>query len=247
VRLLGWPGGDFAAVRAGSPGAAAALEADSTAALHEAAQLVDGRLDVMESNLRALVEPHVGWSYSHGSLLAALALAHGGLAEARLAGTLPLGKVVPLGSHPLLDPLWSTESTRIVHHAAETTRVSKVAALARRPDVLATLRVCDRLGELGNCGICDKCVRTMLALELAGAQAPFDVALSRRRIRRLGVAKPIERAFGEELLNAFASAQRLDLAHALQLAFVGDLSNRAIRRLAALPADWLHRLRSRAG
>jgi hypothetical protein len=232
VRLLGWTGGESSVMYEGSADRAAANRAESEAALREAATVAGARLDLMESNLPELVNPHVRWSYTHGGLLAAVALAHGGLAEARVGSTLPLGKLVPLGSHPLLDSLWSTEGTRIVHHAAETARTQKLVALSARPDVLATLRVCESSPPRRNCGTCDKCVRTMLGLELAGAPpvAPFDAPLSPRRVRRMAVSPSLNRHFGEETLDALNRARRHDLGDQLQIAFATDLARRAARR-----------------
>jgi hypothetical protein len=232
VRLLGWTAGESSVMFQRVARRAAANKAESTAALREAAAVVGTRLDLMDSNLPGLVNPHVRWSYTHGGLLAAVALAHGGLAEARVGSTLPLGKLVPLGSHPLLDPLWSTEGTRIVHHAAETSRTEKLMALSARPDVLATLKVCDSSPPRHNCGTCDKCVRTMLGLELVGAPpvAPFDTPLSSQRVRRMAVSPSLNRNFGEETLDALYLARRHDLADQLQIAFATDLARRATRR-----------------
>ena len=33
----------------------------------------------------------------------------------------------PLGSHPLLDPLWSSEDVELVHDGCEATRLDKLA------------------------------------------------------------------------------------------------------------------------
>ena len=264
LRLLGWTGADLESPEHDTP----QRELAAGEALTEAAGLVPAEVDLMQSNLRRLVEPHVAWEWTHGGLLAALALAHGGLAEARIAGTLPFGRLTSLGSHPLLDPLWSTETMRVVHHAPEVTRVEKIAVLAERPDVLGTLKVCDELDDpRRNCGRCGKCTRTMVGLEIAGVlgEAPFEGPLTQRGVARIPVAASIEREFGYELLRALSAARRRDLSDPLQMAFAADLARRAwrrawvvargrlwrgihrLRRLAALPADWWHRLRSRAG
>jgi hypothetical protein len=237
VRLLGWPGADLPVYETGE------YEAESAVELRDAAAVAGARLDLVESNARRIVNPHVHWSDCHGGLLAAVALAHGGLAEARVAGTLPLGNLVALGSHPLLDPLWSTEATRVVHHTPETTRVDKIAALGPRPGVLARLRVCDHTRPTGNCGRCGKCVRTMIGLELCGlsGSAPFDETLTPGRIRRLSVRTSVERAFGEELLEAAGRQGRSDLSEPLQLAFAADQAQRARRRASVVARRWLRR------
>jgi hypothetical protein len=104
----------------------------------------------------------------HGAALAAIALAlapnHG---LVYIASTYSYADLHPWGSHPLLDPLWSTEAVQIVHDGGET-RVDKLRLLVQYPDVLARVRVCwENLGNY-NCGLCEKCVRTMLGLRALG-------------------------------------------------------------------------------
>lgn len=72
-------------------------------------------------------------------------------------------------SHPFVDPLWSTENVDIVHSGGEATRAQKIAHLSRSPVALAHLRVCwqNRAGTY-NCCRCEKCLRTMVELELCG-------------------------------------------------------------------------------
>jgi hypothetical protein len=77
------------------------------------------------------------------------------------------------GSHPLTDPLWSTESLEVFHAGAEATRPEKVALIASNDVAMRRLRVCHpRAGETGrslNCGRCSKCLRTMINLRVVGA------------------------------------------------------------------------------
>ena len=77
------------------------------------------------------------------------------------------------GSHPLIDPLWSTESLEVFHAGAEATRPMKVARIAGDDVAMRRLRVCHpRAGETGrslNCGQCSKCLRTMINLRVVEA------------------------------------------------------------------------------
>ena len=68
-----------------------------------------------------------------------------------------------LGSHPALDPLWSTETLEFVHDGCEATRIEKVALIAEPDVALKFLRVCgeDHNGAY-NCGWCEKCIRTKI-------------------------------------------------------------------------------------
>jgi hypothetical protein len=78
--------------------------------------------------------------------------------------------LLPQGTHPLLDPLWSTSSVEFVHDGAEVPRAEKVVSIARNPDARKLLRVCwiDPQAEMLNCCRCEKCLRTMVALSAVG-------------------------------------------------------------------------------
>lgn len=124
----------------------------------------------VESNIRNLIEPVLIWDYTHGGCLAALGLSlRKNLNNIFIPSSLAYGQLLPWGSHPEMDPLWSTESVTFCHDGAETKRVDKVKHIAQNPLVLKHLRVCyinakDRF----NCGTCDKCLRTMINLRIAG-------------------------------------------------------------------------------
>jgi hypothetical protein len=127
-------------------------------------------LVIVETNVRSFSDPRVGWDFYHGAALASMGLLLGGLFDTVvIPSTHDYGELVPWGSHPLLDPLWSTETVRFVHDGCEASRTEKVRHVAASPLALATLRVCwPDWGEEYNCGRCEKCIRTMLALHLAG-------------------------------------------------------------------------------
>src|SRR5207302_11088078 len=78
--------------------------------------------------------------------------------------------VRPWGAHPLVDPRWSTEAVDVVHDGCEANRIEKIRRqIASSPLALQSLRVCWRGDSASyNCGECPKCLRTMLALHLAG-------------------------------------------------------------------------------
>ncbi len=74
-----------------------------------------------------------------------------------------------LGMHPNLTPLCSSAAVRFVHHAEETLRFEKAAAIAEWPLARRHLRVCWKNRSSGlNCGVCEKCVRTQLEFFAAG-------------------------------------------------------------------------------
>lgn len=180
------------------------LRAEAVALTREASERVGCELVVIDSNLRELVEPHRAWSYSHGGLLASMGLALGThLGRVHIASSLRVDNVVPLGTHPDLDPLWSTERTEIVHDRADVDRVEKLRFLAEHPVALDRLKVCINKSPHANCGECSKCVRTMIGLRLAQpltGDPKFDAPLRLRRVVGLGTSYTLERAMHRELL-----------------------------------------------
>ena len=67
------------------------------------------------------------------------------------------------------DPLLSSQNLHVVHAHTEVSRREKVAQIADWPIAQENLAVCfNKQGENRNCGRCEKCVRTMLDLCIAG-------------------------------------------------------------------------------
>jgi hypothetical protein len=80
--------------------------------------------------------------------------------------------VVPYGTHPLIDPCFSSSDLRIRHEGIALSRLEKTRLVSTWNLALQHIRVCNdtqryRQGRL-NCGRCEKCIRTMLALKALG-------------------------------------------------------------------------------
>lgn len=140
-------------------------------AVGEAAAALGVELIRVRTNLRDFCDRHVPWSIYHGAALASVALLlQADLAQAFIPSTHTYADMFPWGSHPLLDHRWSTEGIRLAHDGCEATRFEKMEAVAQSPVALQTLRVCFRNhGGAYNCGRCEKCLRTMVSLEILGA------------------------------------------------------------------------------
>jgi hypothetical protein len=128
----------------------------------------------VETNLRSFSRSHLGWGTYHGSALASVALFLAGrFSRVYVPGSLSYDSHFPHGSHPLLDPLWTTAEVELVYDGFEANRYEKTALVARSSDALRFLRVCNRghraPGSGVNCGRCEKCLRTMVALRALGA------------------------------------------------------------------------------
>jgi hypothetical protein len=139
----------------------------------DAAQQLGLPLAVVDTNLRELSDPIVpDWADMVGAGLALLATAMaGGFSHVVVPSSAAPTTLIPTGTSPLLDPLFSTDELEI-HHEVPATRPAKVAWLAReRPDLLPYIKVCFHEDRPDNCGRCPKCVLTMLSLEAAGSLA----------------------------------------------------------------------------
>lgn len=111
------------------------------------------------------------WDYAHGAAMAAVGL---GLARrlhtCYIAGAKSMRTSGFWGTHPGLDPLWSTETMEFVHDGAQLGKMVKAQLVAASPVALRVLRICwENPGGSYNCGRCEKCLRTMVLLTLCGA------------------------------------------------------------------------------
>jgi hypothetical protein len=125
---------------------------------------------ILETNARQFIEKFVTWSFSHGSVIGSAGLLlMPEFERLYIAGSgLPADRD-PFGSHPDLDPNWSTEILEFVHHE-EVDKIEKCRLINHYDIALNTLRVCLRFPENGlNCGECEKCLRSHVYLQVAGA------------------------------------------------------------------------------
>ncbi|MBP7864908.1 MAG: hypothetical protein KA419_03080 [Acidobacteria bacterium] len=145
----------------------------------------------IRTNSREISDDAVHWIWQHGAALASVAHVLGP-STVYIASTHAYRDLHPLGSHPLLDPLWSSASVRLVHDGAEANRVGKARMIARQsPGSLRRLRVCLAWEHGGyNCGQCEKCLQTMLCLQAAGALDRCETLPQRidpESVRKVGV------------------------------------------------------------
>ena len=105
---------------------------------------------------------------SHGAALGAVAHAFSRrITTATIGSSYNIRELEPWGSHPLLDPNYSSAEVYIQHDGARFSRLEKVGLIAEWDAALKTLRTCGnplRPGDLINCGRCEKCLRTMVEL-----------------------------------------------------------------------------------
>jgi hypothetical protein len=132
------------------------------------------------------------WELEHGAALASCVAQFAGLADCGLiAADLPVDIAhPPWGNNPATTPLLSG-AVAIVHDGAGLNRPDKVALIAGWPAAMRHLRVCwEGPAREGNCGHCEKCIRTQLSFLAVGCRIP--PAFSRRftTAELLGVSMP---------------------------------------------------------
>jgi hypothetical protein len=145
-------------------------------AAEEVASHYEKKLVVVTTNVRTITDQYLSWDYCCGGTLASVALCLGGFfGTIYIASDLGPDETAPLAIHPDLDPFWSTETSTFVHYSYGISRVKKARALASNIMAQKHLRVCWKNTDgVYNCGKCSKCVRTMIALHLAGALSKFN-------------------------------------------------------------------------
>jgi hypothetical protein len=117
--------------------------------------------------------------YDHGSALASVGLCLSPLiGHMCIPSAFSYKHLVPHGSSPLVDEMFSSDRMFIFHDGSEVTRAEKVEAIIKWNKELGLryLRVC--IGNSGgayNCGRCRKCVRTAIPLKVLGVLSDANV------------------------------------------------------------------------
>ena len=207
----------------------------------------------VSTNIRAVSNGRVEWgTHYHGAAMAAVGLALAGhLSELIVPGSYAEGDLHPWGTHPELDPHWSSSRVRFVHDAIDVTRPEKVAALIDDDAAMDHLRVCfiNPDGEY-NCGRCEKCLRTMINLQTAGGLERCRTLPNRidpAEVRRLSLSDGADLFVTENLasMRQLPDAQRdRDLERALRIAQFKGRIRRPIRGAARVTRDRLLRRRT---
>ncbi|MDX5380694.1 MAG: hypothetical protein LPK31_05145, partial [Actinomycetes bacterium] len=123
------------------------------AGVERVARAFGKRLVQVETNAKEVFGDIVSWHHYHGAFLIGCALPQQGrLGLVHIPSSVDVGRIVPWGSHPLLDPAWSTAATTFVHDRLDVTRFEKTAVVARDRVLLENLRVCWAPHQ--NCGWC---------------------------------------------------------------------------------------------
>jgi hypothetical protein len=166
-----------------------------------------------------------------------------GLRECHIASTFTVYELQPWGSHPLLDPLFSNDFTKIVHGDNSVTRFEKTRKISTDPIMLENLRVC-WYSHADNCGQCSKCLRTMAALRILDVPGPFPNPRRLSDYRKFASSTDV--CWVVELVVAAREAGDYELERELKRGLVlHDLKTAAKSLSQALVGRRLHRLINR--
>jgi hypothetical protein len=126
------------------------------------------------TNVRQLNIDTKFWSDEfQGAVLSSVAHAFNRrLTSVSISSTSHIASLYPHGSHPSLDPNYSSHDLKIKHSGITLSRLAKTELLADWDVALQNLKVCTKVRRMQpgmlNCGKCEKCLRTMTALLALG-------------------------------------------------------------------------------
>ena len=157
----------------------------------------------------------------HGALLASAAHALAGrLTTMLVASTHDIPDLMPWGSHPLIDPQFSSVDMRIHHDCLDLSRLDKTKLIVDWNAAVQNIKVCTSNWPGRNCSQCEKCLRTMLALAALGAldRSPaFDGSkLSAAAVRSIDLSTHNQASFYDQLVEPLRNAGRDALAAAVE-------------------------------
>jgi hypothetical protein len=178
------------------------------------------------TNIRYLDDDWTFWANEfEGAVFSSIAHAlDKRLSVVSLASTHDIDYSHPHGSHPLLDPNYSSHSLRIRHECITLSRLERTKLLVDWDAALQHLRVCNVIknyqSDMLNCSKCEKCVRTMLALLALNAldrTRSFSANdISEELIRSMGELDDTSYPFYPELIAPLAEKGRHDLTRAIE-------------------------------
>ena len=181
------------------------------------------------TNVRCLDEESEFFQYQfHGAVLAAVAHALAArlgvmvISSSSHIPNLSLRKrkhFSPWGSHPLIDPCYSSSDMKIRHEDLAMSRLDKVRLISQWDAGLQNIKVCPPNYPGDNCGVCEKCIRTELALLVLGVldktrAFPLD-DLNEELVSRFRLKEDTVQ-FYLELLQPLTNIGRYDLVRAIE-------------------------------
>ena len=200
-----------------------ALHQTVATTLRQAASDLGKPLIIVETNMRDLLDAYTRWDeQSRGAALASVALAlTPRFQRMYIAAPFPYEHLFSCGSHPLLDPSWSTGQMEIVHDGCELDRWEKLERISTQATVQGGLRPCRHGdGAAHNCGQCPDCLRATAWLHTLGVQDKFgglNLPIDLAALAQIDVTDNGERLQTEMLYDAITAKRTApEVAQALR-------------------------------
>lgn len=182
------------------------------------------------TNIRHLCDERVLWLDSFfGAVLASLAHSFTNQIDMMFIGSsYDIPNLHPCGSHPLLDPEYSSYNMKIRHRDYELSRIDKIRIVSTWDTAFNHFRVClanvpDRL----NCGKCEKCVRTMTELTALGllhkTKAFIEDKIMPEDIAKFDITIRVRPPFYKPMIPLLREQGRDDLADTIEKLLLGGL------------------------
>jgi hypothetical protein len=157
----------------------------------------------VHTNIRFIAKDHQAWNErGMGAGMASIAHVFSGRVSRVLIGSEGSGGIPsPWGTHPLLDPNFSSSDVEVRHDCSYLSRLQKTAIVSEWPTAMSFLQCCwqnEGIPDGINCGHCGKCLRTIVQLDAVGFVLESDLS------------------FLEDCIEPFMKSGRLDLVQAIQ-------------------------------
>lgn len=173
-------------------------------------------LTLIEPDLDFFAKEFIGAALSSAAHLLSPTVSSISLASGR---NVPL--LVPLGTHPLLDPCFSSGALEVRHVGLRFSRIQRFREVCEWDRAIRSLVVClhSPPPPYLNCGRCEKCLRTMTALAAFGRLADarlFPVTEISAAMVDSAAVTPHVAGYWRELLGPLRDARRNDLTAAVE-------------------------------
>jgi hypothetical protein len=181
--------------------------------LKEIAENNNVRLIEFETNIKEYLDDFLHWEFTHGAALAFIAhTIKSQIDQVFIAGshTLAQEDLYGWGTHPVLDHFWSSSNLRFISHGWNCSRFQKIKYISNHDIAKDHLRVCwaNRNGAY-NCGMCEKCYRTMLSLYVLNKLddfRTFDAPFSVRKLYSFSIRERNTMSFLRDNMNALSNS-----------------------------------------
>jgi len=193
----------------------------------------------VSTNLRVLKDDWKFWWTAHmGPALCGIAHALSRrIGSAIIGSDYDVPNMRPHGSHPLVDPYFSSFDLKIRYDGTALSRLDKLRLLAGWKVGLDNLRVCNKQEQYQpgrfNCGECEKCLRTTLGLLAADAlnkttAFPYQDLSVEFLAPRIAIWKTVQ-PFYEEVVEPLRTIGRNDIAQVVERALEGARGETGLR------------------